>query len=107
MPEGWVLGAADPLAALQSLAREWRRELGREGGRDHRLDRQDLGQGRLRAILPLRVHASPENFNTEIGMPLAVLAAPARDRGAGAGDGDARRPTRSPSWPRSPSPTSA
>jgi UDP-N-acetylmuramoyl-tripeptide--D-alanyl-D-alanine ligase len=29
-----------------------------------------------RAILPGRVHASPENFNTEIGMPLALLAAP-------------------------------
>ena len=29
-----------------------------------------------RAILPARVHASPENFNTEIGMPLALLAAP-------------------------------
>ena len=29
-----------------------------------------------RAILPLRVHASPENFNTEIGLPLAVLGAP-------------------------------
>jgi UDP-N-acetylmuramoyl-tripeptide--D-alanyl-D-alanine ligase len=28
------------------------------------------------AILPLRVHASPENYNTEIGLPLAVLAAP-------------------------------
>ena len=29
-----------------------------------------------RAMLPLRVHASPENFNTEIGLPLAILAAP-------------------------------
>ena len=28
------------------------------------------------AILPLRVHASPENYNTEIGLPLAVLGAP-------------------------------
>ena len=28
------------------------------------------------ALLPFRVHASPENFNTEIGLPLAVLAAP-------------------------------
>jgi UDP-N-acetylmuramoyl-tripeptide--D-alanyl-D-alanine ligase len=27
-------------------------------------------------MLPGRVHASPENFNTEIGMPLALLAAP-------------------------------
>ena len=29
-----------------------------------------------RAILPMRVHASPENYNTEIGLPLAVLTAP-------------------------------
>jgi UDP-N-acetylmuramoyl-tripeptide--D-alanyl-D-alanine ligase len=29
-----------------------------------------------RAILPRRVHTSPENFNTEIGLPLAILAAP-------------------------------
>jgi UDP-N-acetylmuramoyl-tripeptide--D-alanyl-D-alanine ligase len=29
-----------------------------------------------RAILPARVHASPENYNTEIGLPLAVLSAP-------------------------------
>ena len=29
-----------------------------------------------RAIFPLRVHASPENFNTEVGLPLAILAAP-------------------------------
>ncbi len=28
------------------------------------------------AILPMRVHASPENFNTEIGLPLAILGAP-------------------------------
>jgi hypothetical protein len=30
-----------------------------------------------RALLPMRVHASRENFNTEIGLPLAVLSAPA------------------------------
>src|SRR4029077_5017842 len=29
-----------------------------------------------RALLPVNVHASPENYNTEIGMPLALLAAP-------------------------------
>src|SRR5213079_1007228 len=29
-----------------------------------------------RAIFPLRIHASPENFNTEVGLPLAILAAP-------------------------------
>jgi UDP-N-acetylmuramoyl-tripeptide--D-alanyl-D-alanine ligase len=29
-----------------------------------------------RSILPMRVHASRENFNTEIGLPLAILEAP-------------------------------
>jgi UDP-N-acetylmuramoyl-tripeptide--D-alanyl-D-alanine ligase len=29
-----------------------------------------------RAILPMRVHASRENFNTEIGLPLAICEAP-------------------------------
>jgi UDP-N-acetylmuramoyl-tripeptide--D-alanyl-D-alanine ligase len=29
-----------------------------------------------RALFPQRVHASPENFNTEIGLPLAILEAP-------------------------------
>jgi len=61
---GWVLAAADPLSALQSLAHAWRRELGarvlasparpgrpREGHRG-----RDLGE---------RVHASLENFNTD------------------------------------------
>ena len=74
---GWVFAAADPLAALQALARAWRRELGCPRRRDHRLDRQDLGQGHLRGrCCRGRVHASPENFNTEIGLPLAILAAP-------------------------------
>jgi UDP-N-acetylmuramoyl-tripeptide--D-alanyl-D-alanine ligase len=30
----------------------------------------------LRGLLPWRVHASPANYNTEIGLPLALLAAP-------------------------------
>ena len=38
----------------------------------------------------LRVAASPENLNTEIGLPLAILAAPRGHGAAGAGDGDAR-----------------
>jgi UDP-N-acetylmuramoyl-tripeptide--D-alanyl-D-alanine ligase len=73
---GWVLAAADPLAALQRLARAWRRELGRPvvgiTGSTGKTSVKDI----CHAILPARVHSSPENFNTEIGLPLTVLAAP-------------------------------
>ncbi|HEY7152076.1 MAG TPA: UDP-N-acetylmuramoyl-tripeptide--D-alanyl-D-alanine ligase [Solirubrobacterales bacterium] len=73
---GWVLAADDPLAALQRLARAWRRELGCPvvgiTGSVGKTSVKDI----CHAILPMRVHASPENFNTEIGLPLAVLAAP-------------------------------
>lgn len=73
---GWVLGATDPLAALQSLARAWRRQLGARvvaiTGSTGKTSVKDA----TAALLPLRVHASPQNFNTEIGLPLAVLSAP-------------------------------
>ena len=76
LEHGRVFAVADPLAALQSLAREWRRELGCPTvgitGSTGKTSVKDI----CRAILPRRVHASPENFNTEIGMPLAILAAP-------------------------------
>ncbi|MBM3667870.1 MAG: UDP-N-acetylmuramoyl-tripeptide--D-alanyl-D-alanine ligase [Actinobacteria bacterium] len=72
---GWVLGATDPLGALQELARAWRRELGASvigiTGSTGKTSVKDVA----RAILPLRTHASPENFNTEIGLPLAILQA--------------------------------
>ncbi len=72
----WVLGADDPLAGLQGLARAWRRELGCPvvgiTGSVGKTSVKDI----CHAILPLRVQASPENFNTEIGLPLAILAAP-------------------------------
>ena len=64
------------MLALQSLARGWRREIGCPlvgiTGSTGKTSVKDI----CRAILPGRVHASPENFNTEIGMPLALLAAP-------------------------------
>jgi UDP-N-acetylmuramoyl-tripeptide--D-alanyl-D-alanine ligase len=73
---GWVLGAADPLASLQSLARAWRERLGCPvvgiTGSTGKTSVKDI----CRALLPGEVHASPENYNTEIGMPLAVLGAP-------------------------------
>jgi UDP-N-acetylmuramoyl-tripeptide--D-alanyl-D-alanine ligase len=76
--EGWVFGTPDPLGALQALARHWRRQLGCAvigiTGSTGKTSVKDI----CAAILPLqRVHASPENYNTEIGLPLAVLSAPA------------------------------
>ncbi|HEY6672920.1 MAG TPA: Mur ligase family protein, partial [Solirubrobacterales bacterium] len=72
---GWVLGAADPLASLQSLARDWREQLGSRvvgiTGSTGKTSVKDV----CRALLPGEVHASPENYNTEIGLPLAVLGA--------------------------------
>lgn len=75
-PDRWVLASDDPLAALQALAREWRRELGARvvgiTGSTGKTSVKDIA----RAIIPARVHASPENYNTEIGVPLTILAAP-------------------------------
>jgi UDP-N-acetylmuramoyl-tripeptide--D-alanyl-D-alanine ligase len=72
----WVFAAADPLVALQSLATQWRRELGCPvvgfTGSTGKTSVKDI----TRALLPARVHASPENFNTEIGLPLTILSAP-------------------------------
>lgn len=73
---GWIIGAEEPLTALQALARAWRREIGCPlvgiTGSTGKTSVKDI----CRAIIPRRVHASPENFNTEIGLPLALLAAP-------------------------------
>jgi UDP-N-acetylmuramoyl-tripeptide--D-alanyl-D-alanine ligase len=73
---GWVLSADDPLRALQDLARAWRVELGCPvvgiTGSVGKTSVKDI----CHAILPMRVHSSRENFNTEIGLPLAVLEAP-------------------------------
>jgi UDP-N-acetylmuramoyl-tripeptide--D-alanyl-D-alanine ligase len=73
---GWVLATPDPLRSLQDVATEWRRELGCPvvgiTGSTGKTSVKDI----CRAILPFRVHASPENYNTEIGLPLTVLSAP-------------------------------
>ena len=73
---GWVLGSRDPLASLQSLARAWREELACPvvgiTGSTGKTSVKDI----CRSLLPGEVHASPENYNTEIGMPLAMLGAP-------------------------------
>jgi UDP-N-acetylmuramoyl-tripeptide--D-alanyl-D-alanine ligase len=76
--EGAVIAVADPVAALGSLAREWRRELAPDviavTGSVGKTSTKDL---MLALLAPhRRVVASPQNYNTEIGLPLAVLAAP-------------------------------
>jgi UDP-N-acetylmuramoyl-tripeptide--D-alanyl-D-alanine ligase len=72
----WVFAVDDPLVALQSLARAYRRELGARvvgvTGSVGKTSVKDIA----RALLPGRVHANAENLNTEIGLPLTVLEAP-------------------------------
>jgi UDP-N-acetylmuramoyl-tripeptide--D-alanyl-D-alanine ligase len=76
---GVVLSAQDPLRALQRLARAWRRELGAGvigvTGSTGKTSTKDL----LNAVLAphRRTIASRGNFNTEIGLPLEILGAPA------------------------------
>ena len=79
---GAVLSHPDPLAGLHALARAWRRELRVRGamvvaitGSTGKTSTKDI----LAALLGerLRVAASPQNLNTEVGLPLALLAAPA------------------------------
>ena len=76
--EGAVLAAADPLAALQALARAWRRALRADviavTGSVGKTSTKDL----IAAMIAphRRVTASRANFNTEIGLPLELLAAP-------------------------------
>jgi UDP-N-acetylmuramoyl-tripeptide--D-alanyl-D-alanine ligase len=81
LPEGAgaVVAAPDPLAALGALARAWRRELGAAviavTGSVGKTSTKDLVTA---LIAPHRtVAASRANFNTDIGMPLEILAAPA------------------------------
>ena len=73
----WVFSVADPLAALQSLAQAWRRTLGARvlgvTGSVGKTSVKDIA----RTLLPGRVHANRENFNTGIGLPLSLLEAPA------------------------------
>lgn len=74
--EGWVFISEDPLFSLQRLARTWRRELDSQvigvTGSVGKTSVKDI----LAALLPGEVHASAENFNTEIGLPLTILSAP-------------------------------
>ncbi len=77
---GAVLCHEHPLQALHALALAWRRELGARGakvvaitGSTGKTSTKDI----LAALLSssVRVAATPENLNTEIGLPLALLDA--------------------------------
>ena len=76
---GALLIAADPLAALAALARKWRRELGATvvavTGSTGKTSTKEM----IAALLATakQTVASPQNHNTEIGVPLSILAAPA------------------------------
>ena len=79
---GAVLAHADPLAALQRLARAWREQLGAAGakvlavtGSSGKTSTKDILAALLSKFVPTA--ATPANLNTEIGLPLAILAAPA------------------------------
>jgi len=74
-----LLASPDPVSALGLLARAWRRELGARvvaiTGSTGKTSTKDI----LAAVLDgqLETVASPRNQNTEIGLPLAILSAPA------------------------------
>jgi UDP-N-acetylmuramoyl-tripeptide--D-alanyl-D-alanine ligase len=76
---GAVVAAADPLAALQRLATAWRRALACPvvgiTGSVGKTSTKDILAAMLRRRL--RTVANRENLNTEIGLPMTVLEAPA------------------------------
>lgn len=75
---GAVMVANDPLAALQRLATAYRRDLGANvigiTGSTGKTSTKDV----LRALLApsAGTWATPENLNTEIGVPMTILSAP-------------------------------
>jgi UDP-N-acetylmuramoyl-tripeptide--D-alanyl-D-alanine ligase len=73
-----VIAADDTVAALQRLATAWRRKLGCKvagiTGSTGKTSTKDILAALLRPRT--RTHQSRENFNTEIGLPLAILEAP-------------------------------
>lgn len=77
---GWAIAVDEPISALACLAGEWRRRL--NGGRCKVVGiTGSVGKTSTKDILiellkgHLRVQASPQNYNTEIGLPLAILSA--------------------------------
>jgi UDP-N-acetylmuramoyl-tripeptide--D-alanyl-D-alanine ligase len=74
---GVVIAVEEPLAGLQRLAREWRRELGAQvigvTGSTGKTSTKDILAALLRP--QLKTHFNRENLNTEIGLPLTILEA--------------------------------
>jgi UDP-N-acetylmuramoyl-tripeptide--D-alanyl-D-alanine ligase len=77
-----VLAVDDPLEALGRLARVWVDRLWAEGckvvgitGSTGKTSTKDILLSLLKPPLGEAVHASPRNYNTEVGLPLAVLEA--------------------------------
>src|SRR5205814_2990989 len=72
-----TMSAENPLTSLQSLAREWRRELACPliaiTGSTGKTSTKDILLALLRPHL--RAYANRENLNTEIGLPLSLLEA--------------------------------
>jgi UDP-N-acetylmuramoyl-tripeptide--D-alanyl-D-alanine ligase len=75
-----VLTVEDPLAALAGLAGRWLESLRLSGcrvigitGSTGKTSTKDILLSMLRPVAAGRVHASRENYNTEIGLPLSVL----------------------------------
>jgi UDP-N-acetylmuramoyl-tripeptide--D-alanyl-D-alanine ligase len=81
-PEVVVLSAEDPLAALQQLATAWRLALDAKvvgvTGSTGKTTTKELVAAMGRTVLA--THATAANLNTEIGLPLTILAAPADTR---------------------------
>lgn len=77
--DGAILVAQDPLLALQELANAWRHELGAKvigiTGSTGKTSTKDLTAAMVDQ--QRRVVATPLNLNTEIGLPLTILGAPA------------------------------
>ncbi len=76
-PGAVAIAVESPLAALQRLARAWRRELGCPAvgitGSTGKTSTKDILIALLRPSL--RAHANRENLNTEVGLPLSLLEA--------------------------------
>jgi len=81
-PAGAVLSHPNPLAALQALAGAWRIRLGAQvvaiTGSTGKTSTKDILAAILQQHLPTA--ATHANLNTEIGLPLTILAAPAGTR---------------------------
>lgn len=76
---GAILASDEPLVALQTLATAWRRALGAKvvgiTGSTGKTSTKDVLAGMLAP--QLRTVATRQNLNTEIGLPLTILGAPA------------------------------